>query len=72
MGGLRLFRGPDFPGALEPLHFIVNRLLIGSGLIPQFLLCLAVVKSVVSCQIIDGEGGHHRLLPLRTLFPEDW
>ena len=51
----------DFVFFFKPCNFILNSLCAGTGGIAEFLFCLAVVKSVVSCKVINGEGGHKGL-----------
>ena len=45
----------------KPLDLIMDRLFIGPRPVSQFFLCLAGIKYVVSCQIIDTECRHDRL-----------
>ena len=56
-------RGIAFDQAFldHPADFVMDGLLVGTGGITQFILCLGVVKDIVSCQVVDGEGSHQRL-----------
>ena len=45
----------------EPCNLVLDCFCAGAGCIAKFLFCLAVIKSVVSCKVVNGESGHKGL-----------
>ena len=42
----------------EPCNLVLDCFCAGAGGIAKFLFCFAVIKSVVSCKVVNGESGH--------------
>ena len=45
----------------EPCNLVLDCFCAGAGGITEFLFCFAVIKSVVSCKVVNGKSGHKGL-----------